>query len=41
VWVFAHVFLDERTDSHNLQALGVACVEGRLRQPVAEMVAAK
>jgi hypothetical protein len=39
--VFTHVRLDERTDGHNLQPLGVGCIDGRLRERVGEMVAAK
>jgi hypothetical protein len=39
--VLAQVRLDERTDNHNLQPLGVSRVDGRLRQRGGEMVAAQ
>jgi hypothetical protein len=37
---FAQVSPDERIDSHNLQALGVCGVDGRLHQRLAETTAA-
>ena len=40
-WVFLQVRLDERTDRHNLQSLGVGCVDGRRRERVGEVAATK